>query len=247
VLLLRAAPLDPALLTFALMAKDLGVRVLNEPAGVLRASHKAWLASLTDVASPATIVTRSLGAAQIFYDQRPDGVVIKPARGSGGRGVAQVKPRNHEALDAAFFGAQSLGDGYVVVQAYLPAAEEGEKRMVWMDGEVLGGYLRERAPGDFRHNLKRGGQAHPTDFSAKEIELVSRLSPHLLRCGIRLAGIDVIGDHITEVNALNPGGSFHADRLSGTHLAETIIEKLENGIIPSSHPLEHTPWHPAVP
>ncbi len=247
VLLLRASPLDTALLTFALMAKDLGVQVVNDPAGLLRASHKAWLASLPDVSTPATIVTRSIGAAQVFYDQQPTGVVVKPARGSGGRGVTQVKPRDHDLLDACFFAAQALGDGYVVVQAYLPAAEDGEKRIVWMDGVALGGYLRERAPGEFRHNLKRGGQAHPTDFSATEIGLISRLSPHLLRCGIRLAGIDVIGDHITEVNALNPGGAFHTDRLSGSHLAETIISKLETGIHPPVVPTEQLPWQPAVP
>lgn len=229
-LLLRASPLDAAVLTFAALAQDRGVRVVNDPNGVVRVSHKAWLAALPDVKTPATLVTRSFGGAQLFYDQQRHGVIVKPARGSGGRGVTRVMPHRHDLLDEAFEIARERGDGYVVVQAYVPDAEDGEKRVVWLDGEVLGGYLRRRAPGDFRHNLKRGGVAEAADITSEERRLVGRITPGLLAAGIRIAGIDLIGDYVTEVNALNPGGAFHTDRLAGTRLADAIVSRLENDV-----------------
>lgn len=228
-MLLRAAPLDPTLLSFAMTAQSLGVRVVNDPAGLLQVSHKSWLASQPGVGTPPTLVTRSRAAAQLFYERQRTPVVVKPARGSGGRGVSLVQRRLPSELDEAFDQAQRGGDGYVVLQPYLEEAEAGEKRLVWLDGDVLGGYLRQRALGEFRHNLKRGGLAEPTEVTDSDRALVARLSPALVRAGIRLAGLDVIGNYVIEVNALNPGGTFHTDRLSGTRLADTILARLVDG------------------
>jgi glutathione synthase len=235
-MLLRAAPFDLSVLTFGAMVKARGVPVFNDPDGLLRVTSKAWLASLVDVPTPPTLVTRSRASCHLFAGQHPDGVVLKPSRGSGGRQVSFAPGGDADAVDLAFDEAREGGDGYVVVQAYLPAADDGEKRLVWLDGVVVGGYLRRRAPGEFRHNLKRGGQAEPTDISAADRALGRSLAPHLLRAGIRLAGIDVIGGRVIEVNALNPGGAFHADRLGGTRLGALILDRL------IQRPEEPTPW-----
>lgn len=226
VMLLRAAPFDDAVLTFGALAQEQGVRVVNDPSGLLRVSHKGWLATLRDVPTPPTVCTRSRASCHEFYHAQPDGVVVKPARGSGGRGVSFVEASDAEALDAAFEIGREGGDGYVVVQRYLPQADLGEKRLVWLDGAILGGYLRRRAPGEFRHNLKRGGLAEPTAITAEDRAIGAAIAPHLARAGVRLAGLDVIGGHVIEVNALNPGGAFHTDRLTGSRLAEIIVERL---------------------
>lgn len=226
-LLLRVAPLDSAVLTFASLARDRGVAVVNDPDGILRVSNKAWLAAQVDVPMPASLVTRSEGAAEIFHSQEPQGIVVKPTRGSGGRSVAHVARGNRRALREAFAAARESGDGYVVLQSYLPAAEDGEKRLVWLDGDIIGGYLRRRAPGEFRHNLKRGASAEPAPVTEEDRDLAGRLARPLLQAGVRLVGLDVIGGQVTEVNAMNPGGTFHSDRLTGSRLAERIIEKLE--------------------
>jgi glutathione synthase len=244
-MLLRASPLDPAVLTFAAMAQDRGVRVVNDPNGVLRVSHKAWLAAVPGACIPITLVTRSLGAAHLFHAQQPQGVVVKPARGSGGRGVCFVPPRDGAALDTAFAAARSRNDGYVVLQQYVAAAEDGEKRLVWLDGEILGGYLRRRAPGEFRHNLSQGGQAEPAEITTADRTAIASVSPALRAAGIRLAGIDLIGGLVTEVNALNPGGAFHTDRLTGSHLADRIIAGLTDDGSAESNATESFEWaHP---
>lgn len=225
-MLLRASPLDVTLLTFAELVKGRDIPVVNDPAGLVSVSHKAWLASLRDVPTPPTIVTRSRASCHLFAQSEARGVVVKPARGSGGRDVSMVPHQDAASLDVAFERARQGGDGYVVVQAYVPEAEFGEKRLVWLDGDVIGGYLRTRAPGEFRHNLKRGGQPEPTDITTDDMALGTALAPHLARRGIRVAGLDVIGGHLIEVNALNPGGAFHADRLTGSRLCEDILDRL---------------------
>jgi glutathione synthase len=239
-LMLRSAPLSPDLLTFAQIARDLGVSVVNDPDGLVRVASKTWLAALPEVPTPSTLVTRSSGAASVFYRQQPHGVVVKPARGSGGRAVSHVPPHRVRQLERAFQTA-GKGSGFVVLQAYLPAADAGEKRLLWLDGAILGGYLRRRAPGEFRHNLKRGGLAEPTQVTDRDRALAASLSPHLLGAGIRFAGLDLIGDHLIEVNALNPGGTFHTDRLSGTSHAHTVIAHLEQRA-PAPRLTEDDPW-----
>ena len=239
-LLLRVTPHDPAVLAFAAIARDRGVRVINDPDGAALVSSKAWLATQRDVPTPVTLVTRSAGTAAAFHAEQPDGVVVKPARGSGGRAVFRVAPGDPRALVRAFEEAKATGDGYVVLQPYLSAGEHGEKRLLWLDGRIVGGYLRRRAPGEFRHNLKRGGLAEPTEITAADRALGAELAPHLARAGVRLAGLDVIGSHVIEVNALNPGGAFHVDRLTGSKLGALIVDRL------TSRPTtDGTPW--AVP
>jgi glutathione synthase len=190
--------------------------------------HKGYLATLDGVPKPATLVTRSRSTARLFSQGQPHGVIIKPARASGGRGVSLVRHyRQEQAFDGAFDAARRLGDGYVVVQEYLPGAADGEKRLVWLDGEVIGGYLRGRAPGDFRHNLARGGSPQACEIAPREHEIVSSISPFLLRDGVWLAGLDVIDDRIVEVNTLNPGGVHYGDVLNGTQMARLIVQQLE--------------------
>jgi glutathione synthase len=256
VLLLRANPLDATLVAFALRLQSLGVRVVNDPAGLMQVSNKAWLASLPGVATPPTLVTGSPGSAHLFFDDLGGDAVVKPASGSGGHAVTWVRRGDHAGLDHALLVA-SMRSRLVVVQGYLEAATRGETRLVWMDGDLLGGYLRERAPGEFRHNLKQGGTALPCEVTPQHHALVAPLSPHLLALGVRLAGIDVIGDHLVEVNAVNPGGAFHADRLTSRaaaarDIAGEIVARLAEPIRPAHPPLPSTesprrnPWEPPV-
>jgi glutathione synthase len=226
VLLLRHNPFDSALLSLASRAKDLGVDVVNDPAGILRVCHKGWLATLPDVSTPPSLVTRSLGSAHLFLERQRGPIVVKPAQGSGGFHVSLVPAGDHKALDEAFPQAAARSR-HVVVQGYVEAPDSGEKRLVWMDGAVLGGYQRVRAEGEFRHNLKQGALPESVVITATDHALVAPLSKHLKQAGVRLAGIDLLGDYILEVNALNPGGAFHADRLHGTDVSGSIIERLE--------------------
>lgn len=234
-LFLRCAPLEPEIGWVAREARARGVEVVNDPDAAQHVGNKTWLATRIGVVAPVSRITSSLGEAFTFYPECEHGVIVKPARGSGGIGVSRVLPGNPAAFDIAFRAAQrssAKGRGEddpganapVVIQAYLPEAEAGEKRVLWVDGHVPGAYLRLRAEGEFRHNLKCGGTAVPTEVTAAELVVIARLTPALLSAGIRFAGLDMIGSSVTEVNALNPGGAYHTDRLGGSDVAGEIIE-----------------------
>jgi glutathione synthase len=176
VLLLRANPIDTNLLALAMIAEDAGVRVLNPPAAILRTANKAWLATLSDVPRPATVVTRALPTLSRFAEGLRGGVVVKPARGCGGRDVSFVRRGAPRGLADALARTEA-GGVHAVAQAWLPEAEHGEKRLLWLDGTLRGGYLRVRAPGELRHNLKVGGQPHATTLDEADARIQGRDQP----------------------------------------------------------------------
>lgn len=226
VLLLRANPIDTAVVAFAQLAARAGLCVLNPPEALLRTSHKSWLATLPpDVPRPRTLVTRSNASAARFHSASPTGTVFKPARASGGRGVGLVRGPQGE-LEAAFGAASAAGDGWVIVQEYLQAADEGEKRLLWLDGEIVGGYLRQRPPGDFRHNLRIGGQPASCTIEPEDAAAIASLGPHLRTEGVWFAGVDLIGGKIVEVNVLNPGGAHFTTLLAGVAVGERLAAGL---------------------
>jgi len=228
VLLLRVNPLDAAVLAFAQLAQRAGSIVHNDPSTLMLTGHKGYLATLTDVPRPRTLVTRSRATTLLFASELRTGVIVKPARSSGGRAVSYVPSSRHSRkIEEAFDIARLQGDGYVVLQEYLPEAQDGEKRLVWLDGQILGGYLRERAPGEFRHNLAQGGTPKACPIDARDHALGRAVTPYLVRDGVWLAGLDVIGGRVVEVNTLNPGGVHFGDLLGGTRIADYIVERLE--------------------
>ena len=225
-LMIRAAPLDTTILTFCLIAESEGVSVVNAPRGALAVSHKAWLPTLVDAPIPATLVTRSHGAATTFFEVLDRDVIVKPARGSGGESVHRVAAGDHEDFLHATETTAARGDGYVVIQAYMPRADEGEVRVVVVDGSPLCAYLRTKDEGAVVHNLRQGGTAKAVEITVEQVSSLEKLRAPLLALGIRFAGVDMIGHEVVEVNALNPGGVFHADRLNGTDYGCEVISRL---------------------
>ena len=165
-----------------------------------------------------------------FLTSSPHGIVVKPARASGGRGVSYVSAQKKHTLEQAVAQARMNGDGYVVAQAYLPEADEGEKRLLWVGGTLLGAYRRMRAPGEFRHNLKQGALPESCELIESDYAIERSISPHLRRAGVWFAGLDVIGGKLIEVNVLNPGGSHFIEETGGRLLGADIVRSLEKEI-----------------
>lgn len=208
-LLMRANPLTNTVQNLALMATERGVRVVNDPTGIALTRSKSWLASLPEVPRPATLVTSDPESARLFAEGQPEGVVLKPALGSGGRGVTMVK--DPARVPRALVDVSRAQAGPVVVQGYLREAEYGEKRVFWVNGRIVGSYLRKRAPGAFHHNLQRGGIPEPTAITEVDRAICSAIGPHLRQNGIVIAGLDIIGGALVECNTLNPGGIHYAE------------------------------------
>ena len=114
----------------------------------------------------------------------------------------------------------------VMIQAFLPMVTAGDKRILLVDGEPLGAVNRRPKPGDFRSNLAVGGAPEATELTARERQICAELAPALQEAGLFFVGIDVIGDHLSEINVTSPTGIREVERLAGIPLADQTIERL---------------------
>jgi glutathione synthase len=174
---------------------------------------------------PPTLITRDLEAIKAFRAEQGD-IVMKPLYGKGGEAVFRV------AREDMNFG--SLYDLFVtmfrepwVVQKFLPAVKDGDKRIILVDGEFAGAVNRVPAPDDLRSNMVRGGVPKATELSEREREICARLGPSLRERGLLFVGIDVIDGFLTEINVTSPTGIRAVKNLGGPDIAALIWDKIE--------------------
>jgi glutathione synthase len=198
--------------------------VVNDPAHVRNAPEKIFVTEFPDL-MPPTLVTRDLAEIKAFRAEHGD-IVMKPLYGHGGGAVFRV------TRDDLNFG--SLYDMFSVtfreawvIQKYLPAVKDGDKRIILVEGEYAGAVNRIPAADDLRSNMVRGGSPAKTELTNREQEICDRLGPALRERGLLFVGIDVIGDYITEINVTSPTGVRAIKNLGGPDIAALIWDKIE--------------------
>ena len=199
--------------------------VVNDPASVRNAPEKVWVLDYARF-MPPTAVTRSLGVARKFLAEHRE-IVVKPLHGNGGKAVFKVGAdgQNLASLIEVFNTAWREPH---MLQAFLPGVAEGDKRIVLVDGEVVGAVNRIPGEGEIRSNLAVGGKAAKTDLTAREEEICAALGPELKRRGLLFVGIDVIGgEWLTEINVTSPTGIVAIDKFNGTDTPARIWESIE--------------------
>jgi glutathione synthase len=185
-------------------AEQLGVRVVNRPSSLRAANEKAFILRFGDV-SPKSIVTCDRAHIREFVRECGGRAVLKPLDRMGGAGIFLVNERDPNYATILEQGTQ-YDTEVVMVQAFVPQASEGDKRVLLMDGEVLGAMLRVPKDGEFRGNLAAGGSAVPCEVTARDLEIVERVAPTLRSMGLWFVGLDVLGGWLTEVNVTSPTG-----------------------------------------
>ena len=205
-------------------AQAAGVMVVNDPASVRNAPEKLFVLNYADL-MPPTLVTRSLEAARAFRAQH-GAVVVKPLYGNAGTAVFHV-PEGDSNLPALVELFSQVWREPFMVQAFLPDVAKGDKRIVLIDGEPVGGINRLPKDGEIRSNLAAGGSAHATALTAAEEAICARLGPDLKRLGLMFVGIDVIAGRLTEINVTSPTGIVAIDRFNGTNIPAMFWEKVE--------------------
>jgi glutathione synthase len=198
--------------------------VVNDPAHVRNAPEKVFVTLFPDL-MPPTLISRDLSEIKAFRAEHGD-IVMKPLYGHGGGAVFRI------TRDDLNFG--SLYDMFAVtfreqwvVQKFLPAVKNGDKRIMLVDGEFAGAVNRIPAADDLRSNMVRGGAAAKTDLTPREREICERIGPALRERGLLLVGIDVIGDNITEINVTSPTGIRAIKNLGGPDIAKLVWDKIE--------------------
>ena len=226
VLLRQDPPFDLAYVTTTHLLERIHPKtlVVNDPAHVRNAPEKIFVTEFPDL-MPPTLLTRDLAEIKAFRAEHGD-IVMKPLYGHGGGAVFRI------TRDDLNFG--SLFDMFSVtfreqwvVQKFLPAVKQGDKRIILVDGDYAGAVNRIPAADDLRSNIVRGGAAAATDLTAREREICKRLGPSLRERGLLFVGIDVIGDFVTEINVTSPTGIRAIKNLGGADIAAMIWDKIE--------------------
>jgi glutathione synthase len=198
--------------------------VVNDPSHVRNAPEKIFVTEFPDL-MPPTLITRDLDAIKNFRAEHAD-IVMKPLYGKGGEAVFRLQREdlNFGSLYDLF--AATFREPWVV-QKFLPAVREGDKRIILVDGEFAGAVNRVPAPDDLRSNMVRGGVPAATDLTDREREICARLGPALRERGLLFVGIDVIGDFLTEINVTSPTGIRSVKNFGGPDIAALIWDKIE--------------------
>lgn len=177
------------------------VRIINRPAGIRNANEKFAALAFPEY-TPPTLVTREAERIKTFARDF-DRITLKPIDGFGGRDIRFYRSGGDDRILER---ATRDGHHWTIAQQYLPAARDGDKRVLLLNGEPLGAILRVHAIGEEINNLDAGGVAHPSELTARDRKICAALKPKLIEQGIFFAGIDIIGGMLIEVNVTSPTG-----------------------------------------
>lgn len=199
--------------------------VLNSPSGLRAANEKMFALQFAEWMTE-TIVSRDKAVIRQFVETHGAGV-LKPLGGKGGEGILFLEPgdRNFNSLVEVSTGR---GNEPLMIQKFLPAAKDGDKRIILLEGKPLGAVNRIPTGSEFRGNMAVGGRSEKVDITDREHEMCAAIAPQLKQQGLYFVGIDVIGGYLTEVNVTSPTGIREIDRLNDVKLAHQVIQWLES-------------------
>lgn len=194
--------------------------MVNAPAGLRNANEKFFALRLPDL-GPPTLITADPQAIRRTVTAWGK-AVLKPTDGMAGRGILILDPDDPN-LVSILETATMRGRCQVVVQKWLPASSDGDRRVIVLAGRPIGVVRRLARDGEFRCNMAAGATVTADTVTDRDREICERLAPLLDEHGLTFVGIDVIGDRLTEVNVTSPTGIREIDVLSGSCLADEVI------------------------
>ena len=204
-----------------------GVRVLNRPSALRNFNEKLAILNFPQFIAP-TLVSAQRDDITSFLNEHND-IIVKPLTEMGGSGIFHltvIDPNRNAILETL----THCGQRPIMAQRYLPAIKDGDKRILIIDGEVLPWALaRIPKAGETRGNLAAGGTGRAQALSARDREISETIAPWVKKNGIFLAGLDVIGDCLTEINVTSPTGFQEITAQTGCDVAEQFIIAIERG------------------
>jgi glutathione synthase len=229
VVLMRKDPpfdMDYIVATYVLeRAEDQGALVVNSPRSLRDANEKAFVAWFPECVPP-TLISRSLKEMRAFIAEHHR-VVVKPLDRMGGQSVfaTSVDDGNHNVILET---VTRQGSRFAMVQRYVPEIEqEGDKRILLIDGQPVPLALVRIPPaGDHRGNLSTGARAQVSPLTDRDRWICDQIGPVLRQKGLLFAGIDVIGDFMTEINVTSPTGVRELERASDLRIAERLLDAI---------------------
>lgn len=200
------------------------VLILNNPTEIRNSSEKIFATDFPDL-MPPTAITLSLAQVKEFRDNHGD-IILKPLYARGGEGIVLIK-KDDLNLSSIFEMLIKTYQTPVMAQKFLPEIKDGDKRIILINGEAVGGIARIAAKGDIRSNLHIGGHAQKINLSKRDLEICQRIAPELKKRGLFFVGIDVIGEYLTEINVTSPTCIPEVNLLNGIKVEGIIMDGIE--------------------
>lgn len=238
VIFLRAnPPLNETMLNFLDTIKD-DVFIVNDINGLRKANNKLYPASfhsLDKTLIPQTHVSKNKEYLKKVIEESPhDRMILKPLNSFGGKGVIVIeksaKNNLNSLLDFYINGPQKKS--YVIMQEFVEGAEEGDTRVIILNGEPIGWVRRVPGADDIRSNNSAGGSSVKHEITPKELEICQKIGPKLVEDGLYLVGLDIIKDRIIEINVVSPGGMHIINKFLRRKLQQNIMDFVE-GVVKS--------------
>ncbi len=209
--------------TYLLEYIEKEVKIINRPSEVRNAPEKLFLNRWKSL-TPKTIITKNLNEINSFRKKHKN-IILKPLYGNGGNGIffLNQNDKNFNSLVEVFLDSRPE---HFIMQEYLPDIKLGDKRIILINGKPEGAINRIPSEDDIRANLHVGGKATRTNISNKEMKICENIGPELIKRGLVLVGIDIIGNKLTEINVTSPTGFREIKKFSNINLAEKLINSL---------------------
>ncbi|BBP46224.1 glutathione synthetase [Thiosulfatimonas sediminis] len=225
-------PIDAVIFNFLDSIKNQCV-IINDVDGIRKANNKLFTTTFSDPNNdylPITHVSKDKAYIRQTIEAMPgDKVILKPLVGSGGHGVIVLEKNAKSNISSILdFYISGKEDGnYVIVQEYIEGAENGDVRVLMLNGKYIGAYNRRPPEGDIRANIQVGGTAHKYTMTDSQMKVCRKIGPRLAADGLYFVGVDMIGDKILEVNVLNPGGISNINKLDKLKLQIEVVDFIE--------------------
>jgi glutathione synthase len=197
------------------------VVLVNDPRGLRDANEKLYALHFAEF-TPRTLVTASPDRIHAFVKEIGGEAVIKPLDGAGGAGVLKLATADKNARSIVDM-LTGEGSRYAMVQEFLPRVVEGDKRVLLLEGKILGAINRIPRGDDLRSNIHVGGRVEPCTLTAHEQHIVASIAPRLVRDGLFFVGLDMVGEKLTEVNVTSPTGIQELSQHLGRDVAEDVV------------------------
>ena len=210
------------------LAESQDAKVFNSGQAMRDFNEKLAILNFPQFVSP-TIVTTRAADVRTFLAEHGD-IIVKPLDGMGGMGIFRLTGQDPN-IGSILETLMRLDTRTIMAQRYIPDIVKGDKRVLVIGGEVVP-YALARIPqnGETRGNLAAGGRGVAQELSARDREIAETLAPELKRRGILLAGLDIIGECLTEVNVTSPTGFQEISKQKGWDVAARFIDAVEQAV-----------------
>lgn len=210
------------------MAEREGSLIVNRPSSLRDANEKMFITHFPQCCTPMLVSSNTLLIRQ-FIDKQQD-VIVKPLDGMGGESIFRLTP-NDPNTSVILETITHRCHKTIMAQRYIPEITDGDKRILLINGEPVP-YALARIPaqGETRGNLAAGGSGIGIELTERDRWICQQVGPTLCEMGILFAGIDVIGDYLTEINITSPTCIRELDKQFNLDIAGQLMACIENQV-----------------